>query len=124
MCYQTSVSLYVQDGNFIFTGPYEVERFEANSGIDLRTNQNYPDSKSLKRPRIEVRKYGNGTALAGGVENGEINVAFHLPINALSDLRKADGVRVKSFEVGYHYMTFYNVDSLPDVRVRKAIDHC
>lgn len=33
-----------------------------------------------------------------------------------------DGIRIKSFEVGYQYMAFHNLDTLGDVRVRKAID--
>ena len=87
------------DGNFVYTGPYLIERFAADDEIDLRPNPNYIDGKSLERPLIHVRKYPDGTALAEGSENGECDVAFHLPIDTLPSLRDAD-IRVKSFEVG------------------------
>uniref|UniRef100_A0A7S4JSI8 Solute-binding protein family 5 domain-containing protein n=1 Tax=Odontella aurita TaxID=265563 RepID=A0A7S4JSI8_9STRA len=107
-------------GNFVFTGPYIIENY-ASDHIDLAPNRYY-DDQSLKRPMIEIKKFSDGHDLAKGVENNEIDIAFHLPIDTLPALREADGVKVKSFEVGYHYMAFHNTDRLKDVRVRKAID--
>lgn len=109
------------DENFVYTGPYLIEHFVVDDEIDLRPNPNYIDGKSLERPLIHVRKYPDGTALAEGLEKGEVDVAFHLPIDTLPSLREA-GIRVKRFEVGYHYMMLYNLDSLPDMNVRRAID--
>ncbi|KAL9185948.1 hypothetical protein ACHAXT_003725 [Thalassiosira profunda] len=108
------------DGNFVFTGPYEIESFGEDK-IELVPNPHY-DERALERPRITIEKFADGNELAEGLEDGGIDIGFHLPIDTLPDLRKADGVRVKSFEVGYHYMAFHNLDTLPDVRVRKAID--
>lgn len=107
------------DGNFIFTGPYVIENF-ADDHIDLAPNRYYPDS--MNRPQIDLKEYGNGDDLAEALKNNEVDLAFHLPIHTLPDLRSTDGVRIKSFEVGYQYMAFYNLDSLTDVRVRSAID--
>ena len=53
---------------------------------------------------------------------GEIDVAFHLPIDTLPDLREKKCVSARSFEVTYHlYMAFHNMDRL-SLKVRKAID--
>jgi peptide/nickel transport system substrate-binding protein len=108
------------DGSFVFTGPYTIETFAADQ-IDLVPNRYY-DAKSLDRPLIKVQKFADGHDLAESAKNKDIDIGFHLPIDTLPDLRKADGVSVKSFEVGYHYMMFHNMDKMQDVRVRKAID--
>lgn len=108
------------DGNFVYTGPYTIDHFEDNDHMDLKPNEYYPGSE--ERPFIEVKKFASGQDLAEGVEKGDVDLGFHLPIDQLPKLREIDGLRIRSFEVGYHYMAFYNVDSLPDVRVRQAID--
>ena len=114
--------IYKKDdsGSFLFTGPYFPRTFGSNA-IELSPNRYY-DSKSLLRPFIRIQKFSDGHDLAQGAKNGEVDIGFHLPIDTLPELREADGVRVKSFEVGYHYMMFHNIDSLQDVKVRKAID--
>jgi ABC-type transport system substrate-binding protein len=47
-----------------------------------------------------------------------------LPIDTLDDVRHADFVHDRSFEIGYHYMMHYNMRRAPldDVKVRQAID--
>jgi peptide/nickel transport system substrate-binding protein len=109
------------DGNFLFTGPFAVEAFGSDK-IELVPNPHYIDGKSLDRPSIELQKFADGHDLAEAAKNNEIDIGFHLPIDTLVHLREMDGVNVKSFEVGYHYMMFHNLDSISDVNVRKAID--
>ena len=48
-------------------------------------------------------------------------------VNLLADMRAANGVHVRTFEVGYHYMMFHNLGkssgrAINDVKVREAID--
>ena len=88
-------------------------------------NAYYPGA--VERPLIVVQRFADGHALADGLEAGEVDVAFHLPIDRLSELRRLDDVRVKTFEVGYHYMMFRNVGSnsgrpIDELAVRQAID--
>lgn len=108
------------DGSFIFTGPYVIDSFEANKEIDLSPNEFYPQAP--RRPLIQLQKFADGHDLADAVKNLKVDIGFHLPIDTLPELRQVDGVRIKSFEVGYHYMMFYNLDTLSDDRVRRAID--
>ena len=112
--------IYMKDdqNNFFFTGPYVIESFSADQ-IDLIPNEEYP--RSDERPNVQIQRVDDGHDLANGLENKEIDIGFHLPIDTLPDLRDA-GVIIKSFEVGYHYMMFYNIDTLSDVRVWQAID--
>jgi len=107
-------------GNFLFTGPYAIESYSAEQ-IDLIPNPHY-DSQSLERPIIKVKKYSDGDLLAEAAKNHEIDIGFHLPISKLPEVKEMDGVSIKSFEVGYQYMMFHNMDSLQDLSVRKAID--
>jgi len=113
--------VYMKDtnGNFIFTGPYKVDTF-SSSLISLTPNTHYPQAS--ERPQLKIRKYADGHALAEGMKNQEVDIGFHLPIDRLTEMRRTAGVRVKSFEVGYHYMAFHNMNRLPDLRVRRAID--
>lgn len=107
-------------GDFVYTGPYKVESFGADA-IELLPNPYY-DNEALNRPEITLQKFADGHALADAAKALEIDVGFHLPIDTLPEIRDTEGVSVKSFEVGYHYMMFHNMDSLSDVSVRKAID--
>jgi len=113
--------IYTKDsgGNNIFTGPYAIQSF-GNDKIELVPNDFY--SRADERPDVIIQKYADGHDLAKGVQDGTVDIGFHLPIDTLDDLRKTEGVRIKSFEVGYHYMMFYNLDTLQDLAVRQAID--
>lgn len=107
------------DGEFVFTGPYAIESFSEDS-IDLIPNTFY--SRASDRVPIKIIKYADGHELGDSVKNKEIDIGFHLPIDRLPELRNVDGITIKSFEVGYHYMASHNMDTLDDLRVRKAID--
>ena len=59
----------------------------------------------------------------------EVDIAFHLGIDDKAAVAATDGCTVKTFEVGYHYMMFHNMDAnsgttgaLADAGVREAID--
>ena len=114
--------VYYKDtaGNFVFTGPYAIKAGGfAASQIDLIPNTYYAGAAA--RPLITLKKFSDGNALAAGVKKDEVDIGFHLPIGTLSDVRKVKGQSVTSFEVGYQYMAFHNMDRL-GLNVRKAID--
>ena len=61
--------------------------------------------------------------------NQQVDIAFHLSIEDKDAVDATDGCSVKTFEVGYHYMMFHNMDAslgttgaLSDAGVREAID--
>jgi len=122
-------TIFYKNGNeFVFTGPYKVEEFVQDSHIKMSPNEHYHDGKAGERPsHLTVKKYSTGDALAEALKAGEIDVAFHLPITSLAEINKLDGILVKTFETGYHYMAHYNIhnstnDAMADKNVRKAID--
>ena len=90
--------VYLSDASsstFVFTGPYAVATFVSGDSISLVPNAYYDCQEH--RPDITIQKYSGGDALADAVEAGEVDVAFHLPIDRLDDVRSADGVHVKTF---------------------------
>jgi peptide/nickel transport system substrate-binding protein len=116
-------TIFLQTGSgYIFTGPYAVQTFVAGSRIDLTPNQYY--SQAANRPLLVINKYSNGYALADAVAAGQLDMAFHLPIQNVSTLRQVNGVAIKSQSVGYQYMMWHNMRRAPlsDVQVRQAVD--
>ena len=109
----------VTEEQFVFTGPFVPENF-GETQIDLVPNTFFPQAE--ERPNVQLKKFATGDELADAVKRMEVDIGFHLPIHTLDEVRDVEGIRVKSFEVGYHYMVFYNIDTLSDVRVRTAID--
>ena len=107
------------DGNFVFTGPFVIGSFSEEQ-IDLVPNDFCPEAS--QRSPIMLKNFADGHDLADSVKNLDVVMGSHLPIDTLPDLRSVDGVNIKSFEVGHHYMIFYNTDTLDDVRVRQAFD--
>ena len=83
-----------------------------------------------ERPEeINLKSYGDSTTLATAMKSLEVDIAFHLGIDDKAAVAAADGCTVKTFEVGYHYMMFHNMDAtkgtvgaLAEAGVREAID--
>lgn len=110
-------------GSYLYTGPFAVEQFTKDDQIDLIPNTHYP--QTLDRPDISIKYYSSGDVLSTALKAGGVDLACHLPTDQLADLRAVDGVTVKSFDVGYHYMMFHNTRTtsvLSDLRVRQAVD--
>ena len=107
---------------FVFTGPFTVEAAEPGASIELRPNPHYPDGASL--PAITLQKIADGQTLALALRSGEVDMAFHLPVETLALVRSDTSLTVKSFPVAYQYMMWMNTahPALADRRVRKAID--
>jgi len=106
----------------LFTGPFAVQQFLQGERLDLVPNLNYPGEAS--RTPVMVRKFASGEAVADALENGELDMGFHLPATHLDTLRQQQGITAKTFDVGYHYMMLHNMDRSPltDLRVRQAVD--
>lgn len=115
--------VYRQSGDeFIFTGPFMVASAEPGSLIELLPNPHFPDGEAL--PAVTLQKIGDGQTLALALRSGEIDMAFHLPVEMLPLVRSDPSITVRSFPVGYQYMMWMNTrrTALSDPSVRKAID--
>jgi peptide/nickel transport system substrate-binding protein len=106
----------------IFTGPYMVESLRPGDGISLQPNPNYAGAAA--RIPVMLKRFPDAQAMAFAMEGGEIDMAFNLPAETVSRLKRRQGTDVKSFLVAYQYMMILNTkrDTLSDARVRQAID--
>ncbi len=114
--------IYKQNGDaFLFTGPFAIEAFEPGAVIEMAPNAHY--AGAAERPKLTLRKISDGQALALALAAGEIDMAFHLPVETLSMFEGSDDAIVKSFPVAYQYMMWMNTQTpaLADERVRQAI---
>ena len=115
--------IYYKDSSedFVFTGPYEIQDGGfTDSQIDLTPNIHY-DDEAAARPIVVLKKFSSGHDLAEAAKRNEVDIGFHLPIDTVGDVQGVNGQNTVSFEVGYHYMMFHNIDNL-DLNVRQAID--
>lgn len=117
--------VYKKEGSdsYIFTGPFAVETFVEGESIKLIPNAHYP--RSSERPLVVIEKFPDGSSLGAALGRGELDLAFHLPVEDLNELRQNAGLTIKSFEVGYHYMMWHNTrtsSQLEDPKVRQAVD--
>ena len=112
----------VEAGRFLFTGPYQVRKVGPGEALDLEPNPHFADADG--RPQIRLRKFSDPQTLAIALEAGELDLAFGLPVEALSRLKVRGNVTVKSFQVAYQYMMVFNTERalLGDPAVRQAID--
>ena len=106
----------------VFTGPFEVDEFDAGDKIVLQPNSYYPGAAD--RDPVILRKFSSGEEVAEALESGALDMGFHLPATHLEKMRQQGDITVKSFEVGYHYMMWHNIRRSPlsDLSVRKAVD--
>lgn len=121
--------IYKASGDsFVFTGPYKIAHFEPTGDsphMDLEPNTHYA-TDAEKRPNIEIKLYSDADALAADAKTKSVDLAFHLPVAALAELRDVEGLNIRSYGVEYHCMIIYNMAAArqtTDLKVRQAIDH-
>ncbi|WP_245417924.1 ABC transporter substrate-binding protein [Cohaesibacter celericrescens] len=111
-----------KDGKAVFSGPYSVESFKADSVLKLVPNAYYEGAED--RASVNIRKFGDAQAMTLALESGELDLAFGLPSEVVARLKTNPDVTVKSFPVGYQYFAWLNTSrsALSDKLVRKALD--
>ena len=50
----------------------------------------------MERPLLTIKKYSNGQAVADAFKAGELDLAFHLPVDSLPELRATADLTVNS----------------------------
>lgn len=110
------------DGGAVFSGPYAIADFKADSFLSLSANTYYEGAD--KRDAVMIRKFGDAQAMTLALESGELDLAFGLPSETIARLKRNSDLHVKSFPVGYQYFAWINTQRpiLQDVKVRQALD--
>lgn len=109
------------DGEYAYTGPYQIQ--ELNKGIELKLvpNPQYPDAD--KRTDVKVMAFKDTSALKLAFEAGEVDMAFTVTPEIAAMLKDA-GKNVKTIDAGYQYFGIFNLksDVLKEFDVREAIN--
>ena len=115
--------VFKQDGeNFIYTGPYMVEKLDSEVSLALVPNPYY-DDRAGDRSNVTLKVFSDAAAMQQAFEAGEIDIMFGLTPDVAEKL-SADGFTVKDYDAGYQYFAFTNIKEGPmaDANVRKAIN--
>ncbi|MFX0115522.1 MAG: ABC transporter substrate-binding protein [Candidatus Hodarchaeota archaeon] len=108
------------------TGPYKITTWTAGTEIILEPNPHYNatllGTTAPANTKVTIKFYADASSLQLALESGEIDVA-HKDFGAdeRTALKSASGITTTTKETaGIRYLLF-NVESITDVRVRKAI---
>ena len=107
----------------IATGPFKVVGFTPESDIKLEKYDQYWDGAAkINNVTIKFNSDGNVRALA--LQSGEVDIAYHLPPEALEPIEKDEKLRVESVSsLRVHFLLYNSIKpALQDVKVRKALD--
>ncbi len=107
----------------IGTGPFKVVNFTTEAEINLERYEDYWDgAANLDKVTVKFNTDGNVRAMA--LQSGEVDIAYHLPPEALSPIENHANLRVESVSSLRVHFLLYNAQSplLQDIKVRKALD--
>lgn len=110
----------LEDGSFVYTGPYRIESLQEGVELNLHPNPEYPDAK--ERSKIRVMAFKDATAMKLAFESGEVDMAFTVTPEVAKMLQDS-GKIVKTLDAGYQYFGIFNLNSeiLKEKAVREAI---
>ncbi len=110
----------LEDGSYIFTGPYVVDSFDAGTELKVKPNPYYPNAEN--RSDLIIKAFKDVSAMKLAIESGEIDMAFTVT-PAVAKMLKDSGVIVESIYAGYQYFAPVNLMGvLKDQNLRTAIN--
>ena len=115
--------VFKQDGDdFLFTGPYMVDKLDPGVSIDLLPNPYY-DDRAADRSPVCLKVFRDAASMQLAFEGGEIDLMFGLTPET-ADILSQEGFNVKDYDAGYQYFAFTNLQSGPmaDLKVRQAVN--
>ncbi|MGL4791459.1 MAG: ABC transporter substrate-binding protein, partial [Anaerotignaceae bacterium] len=111
----------MENGDFIFTGPYMVKSMDVGVKMELEPNPYYPEAE--KRSDVTLMVFGDASAMKLAFESGEIDIASTITAD-VATMVEASGLNTVAYDAGYQYFIYPNLEReiLSDVNVRKAIN--
>ncbi len=108
------------DGNYVFTGPYVIDKLDSGISLNLSPNKHYPYAE--KRSQLFLKAFPDVSAMKLAIESEQIDMAFTVTPE-VAEMLKEDGVTVKKIDAGYQYFAPVNLKGiLADAKLRQAID--
>lgn len=111
-----------EDGSAVFTGPYRIADFKADTALALEPNAHFAGADA--RSPVEFRRFADAQSMTLALESGDLDLAFGLPSEVVGRLKANPDLTIKSFPVGYQYLAFLNTTrpATRDAKVRQALD--
>ncbi len=96
----TNIIFKKVDSNYVFTGPYVIEKFEPGVSLDLVPNKYYEDNE--KREKVIIKAFKDLSSLKLAFESGELDMVFGITPEIAKELKDA-GKTVEKIDAGYQY---------------------
>ncbi|MDO4296492.1 MAG: ABC transporter substrate-binding protein [bacterium] len=113
----------LEDGSFLFTGPYAIQNMNPGVSLELVPNPYY-DDRAGERPNVVLKAFADGATMQQAFESGEIDMAFTVTPETARILEDG-GYNVKDIDAGYQYFMVLNSkenETLSDLSLREAIN--
>ena len=104
----------------IATGPFVMASYESNKKAVMKKNPKYWGGE-VKSEGVEYTKVSDANALAMSLQNGEVDVAQDLTVDAAENVAKKDNLVVKRVAQPRIYQLYFNLDRMQDPAVREAV---
>lgn len=104
----------------IGTGPFVMESFDPEKKAVMKKNPKYWGGE-VKSDTVEYTTVTDTNALAMALQNGEIDVAQDLSVDAAETVAKNDKLSLKRVDQPRVYQLYFNLDKMQDKAVREAI---
>ncbi len=115
--------VFKQDGdNFLYTGPYMVEKLDSGVSLDMVPNPYY-DDRAGDRSNVTLKVFRDTASMQLAFEGGEIDLMFGLTPET-AEILAGEGFNIKDYDAGYQYFAFTNLNDGPmaDQKVRQAVN--
>ncbi|MCC5909114.1 MAG: ABC transporter substrate-binding protein [Clostridiaceae bacterium] len=106
--------------NPVGTGPYVPVAFVANESIDLEKNTNYWNG-TPQLDKAYIKTIPDMDTLVMALQSGEIDIAHNITADAVDLFQDTSQYTISQVGTSRAYMLYYNLDTLKDEAVRKAI---
>jgi oligopeptide transport system substrate-binding protein len=110
---------WTEAANIVTNGPFQLERWEHDSRIDLVKWNEWRNADEVSLTRVNGRMISDGTTAVQAFEAGEIDVTAGLPPEEIPRLKETEDYEQYTGLGTYYYGV--NVDNIPDVNQRRAM---
>lgn len=114
---------FVQAGNLVSNGPYQLVSFVPNDKVVLEKNPYFHDADSVAIERVEYLPIEERATCLRRFEAGEVDSCQEVPREQLASIRErlGDQLHVAPFLGTYYYAVNGAIPPFDDVRIRQAL---
>jgi oligopeptide transport system substrate-binding protein len=110
---------WTEAANIVTNGPFNLERWEHNSALDLVKNEQWRNADQVTLTRVNGRMITDGTTSVQAFEAGELDYTEEIPPEEIPRLKETEEYNQYPTLGTYYYGV--NVENIPDVNQRRAM---